>query len=109
ASDVALDFKLFAAGSRYRFEFTADDGARFVSEPVALGPPLRVPLRAADPNGPEAGEAVTLKQVVALQSELALVVAVLPDGTELRQTNLRRFIAMRPAFTRNADGTLTDT
>ena len=36
------------------------------------------------------------------------MVAVLPDGTELRQSSLRRFVAMRPAFTHNADGTLTD-
>ncbi|HSS03452.1 MAG TPA: hypothetical protein VLM79_40590, partial [Kofleriaceae bacterium] len=109
ASDVGLDFRLYAAGDRYRFEFTADDDARYVSDPVALGPPLHVALRAADPSAPEAGDPITLKQVVGLQSELQLVVAVLPDGTELRQSNLRRFIAMRPAFTRNADGTLTDT
>lgn len=108
ATDVGLDFRLHAAGDHYRFELTNDDGARFVSEPVALGPPLHVPLRAADPGAPDPGDAVTLKQVVALQAELQLVVAVLPDGTELRQSNLRRFIAMRPAFVRNADGTLTD-
>jgi maltose/maltodextrin transport system permease protein len=108
ASDVGLDVKLYPVGDRYRFEFIADDGARFVSDPVALGPPLHVPLRAADPNATEPGDPITLRQVVALQAELHHVVAVLPDGTELRQSSLRRFIAMRPAFTRNADGTLTD-
>jgi maltose/maltodextrin transport system permease protein len=108
ASDVGLDVKLYPAGDRYRFEFTADDGACFGSEPVALGPPLRVPLHAVDAAAPEPGDAVTLKQVVALQAELQHVVAVLPDGTELRQSSLRRFVAMRPAFTHNADGTLTD-
>jgi maltose/maltodextrin transport system permease protein len=108
ASDVGLDFKLYPAGDRYRFEFTDDDGARFVSEPIALGPALHVALRAADPSAADAGDPVTLKQVVALQGALQLVVAVLPDGTELRQSNLRRFLAMRPAFVRNPDGTLTD-
>jgi maltose/maltodextrin transport system permease protein len=108
ASDVGLDVKLYPDGDRYRFEFTADDDARFVSDPVALGPPLHVPLRAADPGAAEPGEPVTLRQVVALQAELHNVVAVLPDGTELRQGSLRRFVAMRPAFIRNADGTLTD-
>jgi maltose/maltodextrin transport system permease protein len=111
ASDVGFDFQLRAAGDRYRFELTADDGARFVSDPVALGP-VRVPLRAASPAAPEgaaaAGEPLTLKDVVALQAALQQVVAVLPDGTELRQSSLRRFIAMRPAFARNPDGTLTD-
>jgi maltose/maltodextrin transport system permease protein len=108
ATDVALDFKLQAAGGRYRFQFTAEDGARFVSEPVALGAALRIPLAAASPDAADAGDPVTLKDVVALQAALRQVVAVLPDGTELRQSSLRRFIAMRPAYTRNADGTLTD-
>jgi maltose/maltodextrin transport system permease protein len=112
ASDVGLDFKLHAAGDRYRFDFTADDGAHFVSDLVALGPPVRVPLRAPAPGVAEAaglGEPLTLKDVVALQTVLQQVVAVLPDGTELRVNSLRRFIAMRPAYTQNADGTLTDT
>ena len=51
---------------------------------------------------------LTLKDVVALQAALKQVVAVMPDGTELRQSSLRRFIAMRPAYIRNADDTLTD-
>lgn len=109
ASDVAFDFVLHAAGGRHRFAFTGEDGARFVSGPVALGGPVRVPLRAAQGEAEAAGEPLTLKDIVALQAELREVVAVLPDGTELRQTNLRRFIAMRPAFTQNPDGTLTDT
>jgi len=108
ASDVGLDVELRAASDRTRFTFTADDGAQFVSEPVALGPPLRVPLRPADPAAAEPGEPLTLKQLVALQPALQQVVAVLPDGTELRQSSLRRFTAMRPEFTRNRDGTLTD-
>jgi maltose/maltodextrin transport system permease protein len=108
ATDVALDFKLHAAAGHYRFEFTAEDGARFVSEPVVLGSPLRVPLGAAGPDAADAGDPLTLKDVVALQAALRQIVAVLPDGTELRQSSLRRFIAMRPAYTVNADGTLTD-
>jgi maltose/maltodextrin transport system permease protein len=109
ASDVGLDFKLFKlqAGDRYRFAFTNDDGARFVSGPVALGAPVRVPLVAAA-GEPDLGEPLTLRDVVALQPALRDVVATLPDGTELRQTNLRRFIAMRPAYAENPDGTLTD-
>ena len=106
ASDVSLEVKLYAAGDRYRFAFTAEDGAGFVSEPVALGPAVRVPLRAA--SAAPAGDPLTLKEVVGLQAALREVVAVLPDGSELRQSSLRRFTAMRPAFTRNADGTLTD-
>jgi maltose/maltodextrin transport system permease protein len=109
ATDVTLDFKLHAAGDRYQFEFIAEDDTHFVSEPVALGSPVRVPLRAAGKDLADAGDPLTLKDVVALQAALTHVVAVLPDGTELRQSSLRRFIAMRPAYARNADGTLSDT
>jgi maltose/maltodextrin transport system permease protein len=108
ASDVGLDFKLHAVGDRHRFEFTAEDGSRFVSEPVALGPALRVPLQATSPDAAADGDPLTLKDVIALQAALKEVVAVLPDGTELRLSSLRRFTAMRPAFARNEGGTLTD-
>jgi maltose/maltodextrin transport system permease protein len=111
ASDVAFDFVLHTAGGRHRFAFTGEDGARFVSGPVALGGPVRVPLRAAgaEAEAEAEGEPLTLKDIVALQAELREVVAVLPDGTELRQTNLRRFIAMRPAYAQTDDDTLSDT
>ncbi|HEX3763832.1 MAG TPA: hypothetical protein VHW23_34290, partial [Kofleriaceae bacterium] len=66
ASDLGLDVELRAAGDRTRFAFTNDDGARFVSDPVQLGPPLRVSLRAADPAAEQPGEPLTLKQLVAL-------------------------------------------
>jgi len=107
ATDTSVEFALHAAGAQHRFDFTSEDGAHFVSEPVALGPILRVPLRAAGAEA-LAGDPLTLKDVIALQDALRQVVAVLPDGTELRQSSLRRFTAMRPAFRRNADGTLTD-
>src|SRR6185295_1327584 len=70
ATDVALDFKLHAAGDRYRFDFTTEDEAHFVSEPVALGPPLRIPLHAAGTDPAAAGDPLTLKDVVALQAAL---------------------------------------
>jgi len=107
ATDTSVEFALHAADGRHRFDFTTEDGAHFVSEPVALGHALRVLLRSAGPDALP-GDPLTLKDVIALQEPLREVVAVLPDGTELRQSSLRRFTAMRPAFTRNADGTLID-
>jgi maltose/maltodextrin transport system permease protein len=104
-TDDGADFKLYRAGGSYRFEFTDDEDRSFVSEPVALGAPLRMPLRpgaAADDAEP-----LTLKDIIALESALRQVVAVAPDGTEMRWRSLRRFVAQRPAYTRNPDGTLT--
>jgi maltose/maltodextrin transport system permease protein len=103
-----MDFKLYRAGAGHRFEFTDDDDHRFVSEPVTLGGEVRVPLRAAAGAASEEEEPISLRDVIALQPALRQVVATLPDGTELRLSSITRFIAARPAYTRNPDGTLTD-
>ena len=101
---------VFAEGGRHRIELAADDGARFVSDALALGAEPRVAeqriaLKVA--TGEPAGDPLALKELIALQPALKQIVALLPDGSELRSTGLRRFAASRPAYTRNADGTLT--
>jgi maltose/maltodextrin transport system permease protein len=106
-SGQSLEFRLLPApGRQHRFVFVAEDGLRFACAPVTLGAPLRVPL--APEPGEHSTEPLALKDVIALQPALRQVVAVLPDGTELRQSSLRRFAASRPAYQRNDDGTLTD-
>ena len=56
--------------------------ARFVSEPVTLGPALRVPLQPDGRRRSDAGRAAARSSdVIALQTALRQVVAVLPDGT----------------------------
>jgi len=108
SSGEGLDLKLFEAQGRHRFLFSTEDGQRFVSGPVALGAALRVPLKAADAADAD-DAALPLKQLIALQPALRQVVAVLPDGRELRVSSLRRFAVSRPAFVREADGSLRDT
>jgi maltose/maltodextrin transport system permease protein len=108
AGGAGMDFRLLAADAgRHRVALTAEDGKRFVSEPVKLGPQQRVPL--AETSTDTDADALPLKDVIAQQAALKQVTAVLPDGTELQLSSLRRFAASRPAFTRNADGSLTDT
>jgi len=102
-----MDFKLYRAGERYRFEFVDDEDRRFVSDPVALGPSLRVPFRPA--TAPETEDPVPRMDMNDLLPALGKVVAASPDGTELRMSSPRRFVAQRPAYTRNPDGTLTAT
>jgi maltose/maltodextrin transport system permease protein len=103
---AGFDFRLVQAGDRYRLDFTDEAGKHFQSAPFALGAAQRVV--AAESATEPAGDALPLKSVIALQDALKQVTAVLPDGTELRQSSLRRFVASRPAYTRNADGSLTD-
>ena len=107
-SGASLELKLLAVDGRYRFILTNEEDAQFVSEPVLLVPSLRLPLSAVAPDAEIAGEEVPLRQLIALQPTLKQVVAVLPDGTESgkQRAPLR---ASRPAYRRNADGTLTET
>ena len=106
-SGVSFEVKLYEEHGRHRFVFTGEDERQFVSAPVALGGAVRVPLEEAQAAPPD--NALTLKQLIVLQPALKQVVAVLPDGRELRISSLRRFAVSRPAYQRNADGSLTDT
>jgi len=108
ASGASMEFKVFGAGKRHRFVFIDEDGACFASPEVALGGERRVPLEAAPCASVQASDPLPFKDVIALQPQLKTLVAVLPDRRELRLSSLRRFAVTRPAFTRHADGTLTD-
>jgi maltose/maltodextrin transport system permease protein len=108
-SDIGFDFKVLADGSRHRFVFTSEDGAHFISQPVTLGSPQRLAVAPVDDTGIAAqGKALPRREVVSLGASIKQVTAVLPDGTELRQSSLRRFAASRPAFQRQPGGGLLD-
>ena len=102
-----FDFALLPRQGRYRLLVTADDGGQFVSAPVQLGAALRLPLTPAS-AADLAQRPLPRRAVVALQTAIKQVTAVLPDGTELQQSGLRRFAASRPAYTRQAGGGLLD-
>jgi maltose/maltodextrin transport system permease protein len=107
-SGVSLEVKVFEEQGRHRFVFSTEDGAHFVSEPVKLGGAVRLPLKSTELDPSDTVESLSLKQLIALQPALKQVVAVLPDGRELRVSSLRRFAVSRPAYVRNADGSLSD-
>ena len=102
-----LGVQLQAQGERHRLVFTTEDGVVYASDYLQLGSDLRAALQPLSEGAVQ--DALSLKDMMALQSALKKVVAVLPDGTELRQSSLRRFAAMRPSYQRAADGTLLDT
>lgn len=107
SSGEGMSFRLMPAqGGAYRFVFTDDAEQHFASDAVKLGGAQRFKVApvASEPEG----EAATLKEVIALQAQIKEAVALLPDGTEMRMSSLRRFSAMHPAFSRNKDGSLTD-
>jgi maltose/maltodextrin transport system permease protein len=107
ASGESYAFKLYSVRGGHRLVFTADDDSNLTSETFTLGKAKRLPI--APLTGEPEGTALKIKEVIALQSSLQDVVATTPDGKELRMSSLRRFSVMKPAFARNADGTLKDT
>ncbi|WP_245615794.1 maltose ABC transporter permease MalF [Andreprevotia chitinilytica] len=123
AGDASLDLKLYAVGSQYRLQFSDDNGSSFVSKPVDLplgndvdhdlnrsihAGPVSVILQPTPKSAPLTGEPLPLKELIKRQAGLKQVVAVLPDGTELRQSSFTRFAQTKPAYRANRDGTLTD-
>jgi len=120
----SLAFTLQPAGEgRQRLLLVDDDGVRYSSEPFVPGTAQRLPLRAeaagtglpeqaADPHphrvdprqpGPDLRPRVT--ELPALRQ----LTPVLPDGSALRLSSLRRFAVEQPAYTREADGSLRAT
>ncbi|MBT0570876.1 maltose ABC transporter permease MalF [Curvibacter sp. CHRR-16] len=89
----------------FQLLMTADDGAQYHSALFALGEPVRLPLVA---GVVEADAALGFKDLLQHKDALEKVVAVLPDGQELRMSSLRRFVSMKPKFQINADGSLTE-
>lgn len=107
SSGAGLDFRLLGGdGGRHRLAFADEEGKLFSSAPLTLGEAQRVALVPAAPDATQ--DALPLREVIAQQPALQHVTAVLPDGTELRMSSLRRFVASRPAYVQNPDGTLTD-
>ena len=109
SSTGGLDFKLLGeSGGKYRLSFVDEEEKRFVSPVVTLGAAeQRVPL-AETKEEESTAEPLPLKEVIKLQPALKQVTAVLPDGTELKLSSLRRFAASRPQYKPNADGSLID-
>jgi maltose/maltodextrin transport system permease protein len=104
----SMAFTLEAVGTNgRRLHFTSDDGRHYASAPFALGETLRLPLQ-EEPAGSVA-PAADPRALTAAIPTLRRITALLPDGSEMRLLSLRRFAVERPAYLRQADGTLRAT
>lgn len=101
----SMAFTLESAGGRqHRLRFVADDGARFASQPFALGDTIRAGLEVD--TAPPAPAAASLRELADDVPALRRVTAVLPDGSEMRLLSLRRFAVEHPAYARVDERTL---
>lgn len=105
-----MSFTLHQESGKYQFAFTSDDDKHFVSEPITLGnKDVRIKLQSVATEPFAEDSALPLRKIIELETPIKHLIAVLPNGSELRMSSMRRFSAMKPAFSKNADGTLTDT
>ena len=94
---------------RVRLVDQDDEAKVFLSAPLALKKPATLEVEVL----PEAGagttlsEALTMKEVIAEQSDLKGLTLRLPDGKLVRMTSLREFAPVQAAYKSNPDGTLT--
>lgn len=102
-STTERPFALTRDGAAYRVFLPEGEGG-FLSEPVAMdGSEVTVPAAAvaAPPT-----ETLAMRDIVPLRAALAMVSVSLPDGTVLRQSGLRTFASVEPAWRLEADGRL---
>lgn len=103
-----MAFTLHQDGSKYQFAFTSDDDKHYISEPSTLGKEVRLQLKTVPAIPFAEDSALPLRKIIELEASIKSVIAVTPEGNELRMSSMRRFSMMKPAFSKNADGTLTD-
>ena len=109
-----FDFTLVDRGEK-RFQLVLKQDARtFVSNPVPLwtnsdlqkskGLIAKSEIDLTPLEGEEPGDPAAIREIVDHKGHLALMSLVLPDGTQLSMTGLRKFEAQKPLFTRLHDG-----
>jgi maltose/maltodextrin transport system permease protein len=95
---------------RLRLQDQEDEQRVFVSAPLALKDKAAITVDAQPEATAKAvlGDALPLKEVIAQQAALKALTLKLPDGKAVRMTSLRAFGQVRPLYTGNADGSLTN-
>lgn len=109
AEGATYHFTLHADGDQARIRLEdSDTGDAFLTPVFALEPVRPLALKAEAASEPPAGEALTIKDLIANQVFLKGIMITMPDGAQVRMTGLREFAPSRPLYTRNADQSLTN-
>ncbi len=104
--DSERPFAVTADGAAYRIFLPEGEGG-FLSEPLALdGAEANV---SAAPVDAAPAEILALRDIVPLRGALGVVTVTLPDGTPLRQSGLRTFASVEPAWQEDEAGRLVST
>jgi maltose/maltodextrin transport system permease protein len=99
---------LHADAAQYRVRLEDPQGKAYLSKPMALldTKPLNIDMLPEDKAQAALAPALTIKDIIAVQSILKQHSFVLPDGTKLAMAGLREFAPVSPLYAKQADGTL---
>lgn len=99
-----------AENQQWRLQLThPDSGQLLISAPFNLNASEPQTLKLAVESAEPAGERATLRVITQNRQTLSQLVAILPEGGELRMSSLRQFSGTNPLYTLAKDGsTLTD-
>lgn len=85
----------------------ADTGAAFVTPGFSLEPEASAfQIQATASAELPPGEAMGIKELIAVQKSLKAVTVAMPDGSQVRMTGLREFSPSRLLYTKQSDGSL---
>jgi maltose/maltodextrin transport system permease protein len=102
-------FTLHRDGHAFRVRLEDEQGAVFVSPPLALYTgPIVVEAKVPTAGDAPLGEAVDTKVLISNLKNLKLVSFQLPNGHLLSLTGLRQYGAVNQLYKANADGSLTN-
>jgi maltose/maltodextrin transport system permease protein len=104
-------FELYpTANQQWLMQLThPDSGQLLISEPFSLNSSEPQTLKLSAESAAPDSERATLRVITQNRQALSLMVAILPDGGELRMSSLRQFSGTSPLYTLGKDGKiLTD-
>ncbi|OVY61473.1 maltose ABC transporter permease MalF [Yersinia pestis subsp. microtus bv. Altaica] len=98
-------FGLYPSDNQWRLQLTnPDDGSLFISEPFSFEATGEQKVMVAPTNTAQTSEPASLRIITQSRQALSSLVAILPDGAELRMSSLRQFSGTKPLYTLGADG-----
>ncbi|CNK57008.1 maltose transporter membrane protein [Yersinia frederiksenii] len=98
-------FGLYPSNDQWRLQLTApDDNTLLISEPFSLNEAVGQKIKVAPTSTEQTGERASLRIITQNRQALSGLVAILPNGGELRMSSLRQFAETSPLYKLGADG-----
>ncbi|EEP90429.1 maltose ABC transporter permease MalF [Yersinia kristensenii] len=98
-------FGLYPSHDQWRLQLSnPDDNTLLISEPFSLSTTGEQKINVAPTSAEQTAEQASLRIITQNRQALSGLVAILPDGGELRMSSLRQFSGTSPLYKLGADG-----